>query len=148
MKLSLAKIASTVRSLCTIRLHKQNVLFLHDKLRMVTCEGILLQPLSTYNHILSWHFSTAFSIPHTRGGTGMKNQILVGYRVPKKNQVRVKSVLGSRKTRPENTCITSEVIHRHKGQEYVSSTTPNFPWPQNFSAFLSCVELQINQYCL
>ena len=78
----------------------------------------------------------------------MKNQVLVGYRVFKKIQVRVESGSGPRKTLPENTCITSEVIHRHKGLEYVSTTTPNFPWPQNFSAFLSCDEFQINQYCL
>ena len=77
----------------------------------------------------------------TRGGTGMKNQVLVGYRVFKKNQVRVESGLGPRKTLPENTCITSAVIHRHsavihrhKGLEYVSTTTLNFPWPQNLSA--------------
>ena len=78
----------------------------------------------------------------------MKNQVLVRYRVFKKNQVRIKSGWGPRKTVTENTCITSEVIRRHKCLEYVSTTTPNFPWPQNFSAFLSCVELQINQYCL
>ena len=52
-----------------------------------------------------------------RGGTGMKNQVLVGYRVFKKIQVRVESGSGPRKTLPENTCITSEVIHRHKGLE-------------------------------
>ena len=80
------------------------------------------------------------------GGAGIKNQVLVGYRVFKKNQVRVESGSGPCKTLPENTCITSKVIHRHKGLEYVS-TTPNFPLPQNFSAFLSCDELQINQYC-
>ena len=51
----------------------------------------------------------------TRGGTGMKNQVLVGYRVFKKNQVRVEPGSGPRKTLPETTCITSEVIHRHKG---------------------------------
>ena len=78
----------------------------------------------------------------------MKNQVLVGYWVFKIIQVHNKSGSSPRKTLPENTHITSEVIHRHKGLEYVSTTTPNFPWPQNFSAFLSCVELQINQYCL
>ena len=78
----------------------------------------------------------------------MKNQVLFGYRVFKKNQVQVKSGSGPRKTLPENTCITSEVIRRHKGLEYVSSTTSNFPWPQNFLAFLSCVKLRINQYFL
>ena len=83
-----------------------------------------------------------------RGGTGMKNQELVGYWVFKKNQVRVESGSSPRKTVPENTCITSKVIHRHKGLEYLSLTMPNFPWPQNFLAFLSCVELQINQYRL
>ena len=76
----------------------------------------------------------------------MKNQVLSGYRVFKKIQVRVESGSAPRKTLPENTCI--EVIHRHKGLEYVSTTTQNFPWPQNFSALLSCDEFQIHQYCL
>ena len=52
-----------------------------------------------------------------RGGTGMKNQVMVGFRVFKKIQVRVESGSGPRKTLPTNTCITSEVIHRHKGLE-------------------------------
>ena len=65
----------------------------------------------------------------------MKNQVLVGYRVFKKNQVRVDLVSSPRKNVPENTFITSEVIHRVKGLKYVSSTTPNFPWPQNFQHF-------------
>ena len=78
----------------------------------------------------------------------MKNQVLVGYRVLKKNQVRVELGSSPHKTVPENTCITSEMIYRHKGLEYLCLTTSNFPWPQNFSAFLSCVELQINQYCV
>ena len=47
----------------------------------------------------------------------MKNQVLVGYRVFKKIQVRVESGMGSHKTLPGNNCITSEVIHRHKGLE-------------------------------
>ena len=58
----------------------------------------------------------------------MKNQVLVGYWVFKENQVRVESGLGPRKTLPENTCITCEVIHRHKGLEYVSSATSNLRW--------------------
>ena len=70
-----------------------------------------------------------------RGGTGLKNQVLFGYWVIKKIQVRDESGSGPRKTLPENTCITSEVIYRHKGLEYVSTTTPNFPWPQHFLAF-------------
>ena len=45
----------------------------------------------------------------------------------KKIQVRIESGSGTRKTPPENTCITSEVIHRHKGLEYVSTKTSNFP---------------------
>mgnify|MGYP001799900945 CR=1 FL=1 len=65
-----------------------------------------------------------------------------------KNQVRVESGSGPSKTLPENTCITSEVIHRHKGLEYVSTSTPNFPWPQNFLAFLSINQLSINQSIL
>ena len=97
--------------------------------------------LSVYFH-LRIH---TFYIIYSRGGTGMKNQVLVGYRVFKKIQVRVESGSGPRKTLPENTCVTSEVIHRLKGLEYVSTTMPNFPWPQNFSA---CDELQISQYCL
>ena len=63
---------------------------------------------------------------------GMKNQAAVGYRVFKKIQVQ---------TLPENTCITSKLIHRHKGLEYVSTTTPNFLWLQNFSAFFSCLSV-------
>ena len=62
-----------------------------------------------------------------RGGTGMKNQVLVGYRVFKKNQVWVESSSGPCKTLPENTCITGKVIHRHKGLEYESRTTLNSP---------------------
>ena len=54
----------------------------------------------------------------------MKNQVLDGYRVFKKIQVRVESGSDPRKTLPENTCITSQVIHRHKGWEYVSTKTP------------------------
>ena len=49
----------------------------------------------------------------------MKNQVLVGCRVFKKNQVRVKLGWGPRKTLPVKTCITGEVIHRHKGLEYM-----------------------------
>ena len=78
----------------------------------------------------------------------MKNQVLVGYRVFKQNQVRVESGSGPHNTVPENTCIASEMIHRHKCLEYVSWTMPNFPWPQNFQHSLSCVERQINQYGL
>ena len=67
----------------------------------------------------------------TRGGTGMKNQVLVEYRVFKKIKVRLKSGSGPRKTLPKNTCITSEVIHRLKGLEYdskaLSTTRPSFP---------------------
>ena len=68
-----------------------------------------------------------YVICYNSGGTGMKNQELVGYRVFKKIQARVKSGSGPRKTLPENTCITC--IHRQKGLEYVSTTTPHFPWP-------------------
>ena len=39
---------------------------------------------------------------------------------------------GAHKTLPEKT---GEVIHRHKGFEYVSTTTSNFPWPQNFNHY-------------
>ena len=46
----------------------------------------------------------------SRGETGMRNQLLVGYRVFKKIQVRVESGSGPRKTLPENSCITSQVI--------------------------------------
>ena len=73
---------------------------------------------------------------------------MVGYWVFKKIQVRVESGSVPRKTLPEITCINSEVIHRQKRLEYMSMATPNFPWPQNFLAFLSCDEFQINQYCL
>ena len=63
-----------------------------------------------------------------RGGTGMKNQVLVGYRVFKQNQVRVESGSGPHNTVPENTCIASDMINKHKCFEYVSWTMPNFPW--------------------
>ena len=79
--------------------------------------------LSAHVHAVKYH-STLYGAA-VRGGTDMKNQLLLGYQVFKKNQVRVKSGLGPRKTVPENTCITSEVIYRHKGLEYMSSTTPN-----------------------
>ena len=96
--------------------------------------AIKFKKIANHNILISTYRPTIYMA--TRGGTGMKNQVLV------------ESGSGPRKTLPENTCISSEVIHRRKGLEYVSSTTQNFPWPQNFSAFLSCVELQINQYCL
>ena len=77
-----------------------------------------------------------------RGGTGMKNQVLVGYRVFKKNSSTGRVGFGSlcQKT------LASLAIHKHKGLEYVSTTMPCFLWPQNFSAFLLCGEFQINQY--
>ena len=77
----------------------------------------------------------------------MKNQLLVGYlRVFKKIQVRVES--GPRKTLPENACITSEVIHRHKVWNMYLRQRKIFHGHRIFSAFLSCDEFQINQYCL
>ena len=78
----------------------------------------------------------------------MKIQIRVEYRVSNKFQVRVETGTGPPEALPANTCITGEAINRHKSFEYVSTTTSNFPWPQNFSAFLAYDELQINQYCL
>ena len=50
----------------------------------------------------------------------------------KKIQVLVESGSGARKTLPENNCITSEVIHRHEGLEYVSTTAPNFSMATEF----------------
>ena len=47
---------------------------------------------------------------HSRGGTGMKNQVLVGYRVFKKLQVRVESGSGPRETLQEKNCITSFIM--------------------------------------
>ena len=93
-----------------------------------------LQGILLYHWIFHWlcHIdSVVFCYDSlSRGGTGMKNQVLVGYWVFKKLQVRVES--GSRKTLPENNCITSEVIHRHEGLEYVSTTTPNFSMATEF----------------
>ena len=54
---------------------------------------------------------------YIRDGMGMKVHIWVGYRVSNKFQVRVGSGTGPRKTLPENTCITGEVIHRHNSFE-------------------------------
>ena len=69
----------------------------------------------------------------SRGGAGMKNHVLVGYQVFKKNQVRVESGSGSRKTLPENTCITSRVSLR-----LASTTADLIPYP-----FGSGIEEQI-----
>ena len=69
----------------------------------------------------------------------MKNQVLVGYRLFEEIQVRVESGSGPHKPLPENTYITSEVIHRHKGLEYESTTTPNFPWPHHVASFKSII---------
>ena len=44
----------------------------------------------------------------------MKTQVSVGYQVFEKNQVRVESGSGPRKTLPENTYTTSEVSQRPK----------------------------------
>ena len=55
---------------------------------------------------LSLNSKNAHVLP-TWGGTGMKNQVAVGYRVFKTIQVQVESGLGQRETLPENTCITS-----------------------------------------
>ena len=35
----------------------------------------------------------------------------------------------------QSICIAGEIIQRHKGFMYISTTTTNFPSPQNFSAF-------------
>ena len=71
-------------------------------------------------------------------GLGMEwyaKKIQVGCRVSNNFQLRVGLGMGSSKTLPESTCITGKVIHRHKGFQYVSTATSNFPWPQTFSAF-------------
>ena len=73
----------------------------------------MLSLLCTCEDNFEW-FPNKFIIMNGGGGAGMKNQVLVGYRVFKKNQVWVESSSGPRKTLPEDTCITSEVIHRHK----------------------------------
>ena len=51
------------------------------------------------------------SIIKVRGGTGMKNKggSGIGYQL----NFNYGSGTGPRKTLPENTCITGEVIHRH-----------------------------------
>ena len=71
----------------------------------------------------------------TRGVTGMKNEVLVGYQVIKQIQVRVESGLGPRKTLPGNTCTTSEVIHRHKCLECVYDNTKFSMATEFFSIF-------------
>ena len=48
----------------------------------------------------------------------------------------------------KNTCISDELIHRHKGFKYVFTTWSNLQMPQDFSAFLSYEESRINQYCV
>ena len=78
----------------------------------------------------------------------MKIQNRVRYRVSNKLQVRVGSGTGRRKTLPEITCITGEVIRRHKSLEYMSTKTSNFQRPQNSLAFVAFDELSINQYSL
>ena len=83
-----------------------------------------------------------------RGRMGMKIQIRVGFWRSNKFQVQVGLGMGPHKTLPVNICIADKLIHRHKMFEYLSTTTSNFPWPQNFSAFLAYVELQTNEYCL
>ena len=65
----------------------------------------------------------------------MNNQVLVGYWVFKIIQVHNKSGSSPRKTLPENTHITSEVIHRHKDLEYVSTTMPIFHSHSIFQSF-------------
>ena len=77
-----------------------------------------------------------------RAGMGMKKQVWVGYRVSNKFQLLVGHESTENATRKH--WITGDVIHRHKGLDYVSTTTSNFPWPQKFSAFLPRDELQIN----
>ena len=75
----------------------------------------------------------------------MKNQVLVGYQVFKKIQVRVELGSGPCKTLPENICSTSEVIHRHKGLKYMCLLQRHI---FHGHRILSCDEFQINQYCL
>ena len=77
----------------------------------------------------------------------MKIQNRVRYRVSNKLQLLVGLGTGRRKTLPEITCITGEVIHRHKSFER-STTSLTFQWSQSFSTFLAYHELQINQYSL
>ena len=84
---------------------------------------------------VSWQYEKPAQISRRMNTKTMNNQVLVECRVFKKIQVWVESGSGPRKTLPENSCITSEVIHRHKGLEYVSTTMPTFQWPQSFSAF-------------
>ena len=47
-----------------------------------------------------------------KAGTGMKN-VLAGYKVSNKFQLLVRSGTAPCKFLPENTCLTSGVIHRH-----------------------------------
>ena len=49
----------------------------------------------------------------TKGGTGIKMKIQVGYRASTTFYLRVRSGMSLCKTVPENTYITGKVIHGH-----------------------------------
>ena len=90
-------------------------------------------------------YQQVYIMLRNRAGTGMTKQVWVEYKVSNKFQLQV--ALGSfpHEFLPENTWITGDVIHRHKGFKYASTMTSNFIWPKNFSAVSSQDELQINQ---
>ena len=71
----------------------------------------------------------------SRGGKGTKIQIQVRFLVS--NKLRIESGTGPRKNVTENTCITGEVIRRHKSFQYVSTTISNLPRPEKFFSLFS-----------
>ena len=78
------------------------------------------------------------------GWNGYEKPVGVRYQVSNYFQLPVGLGIGPNTTLPKHICIAGEVIQRHKGFVYVSTTTSNFPRLQNFSAFLSYEGVQIN----
>ena len=67
----------------------------------------------------------------------VEKHVWVGYQISDQFRLWVESGTSPCKTLPEKAGITGKVIHKHKGFQYMSVTLPSFPWPQNYSAFLS-----------
>ena len=63
----------------------------------------------------------------------VEKHVQVGYQISDQFQLWVESGTSPCKTLPEKAGITG----KHKGFQYMSVTLPSFPWPQNYSAFLS-----------
>ena len=86
----------------------------------------------------------------TKGGTGMKMKIQVGYRASTTFCFWVRSGTSLCKVKLYQKTLTSlaKWFIDTKGNEYVYTKTSSFSWPQNSSVSLSNDELQITQYCL